>query len=78
VKFLLNTEYQLIYDFDVCDEFIVISAYDKLMYYDLYSGAYIKHLDKPDFLNIQMIGMLEPNVVLSDEDRRFLQVSGNM
>ncbi len=62
-------EYQLIYDFDVCDEFIVISAYDKLMYYDLHSGAYIKQFDKPDFFSIQMIGMLEPNVVLSDEGR---------
>lgn len=62
-------EYELIYDIDVTDQFIVLSIPHKIMYYSLNTGEYMKSYNKPEYFDIQMLGMLNESVVVSDEGR---------
>lgn len=62
-------EYELIYDIDITDQLIVLSTPQKIMYYSLNTGEYMKSYKKPKYFDIQILGMLKESIVISDEGR---------
>lgn len=61
-------EFETVYDFDVTEEFIVLSTPTELKFYDKNSSQYIRSIDKPAS-NMQMIRMLNEYTVATDAGR---------